>query len=136
MLSMARVSRIRLVLLNRRGYPGALPFDAAEAPPATLELQVEFMKQRALELHEFLETFIMAETISAAGAITLAGWSFGGCFIMALLAFAHLFPIKSTTGVVSYIRRTVLYGLCSSSLCPPFIQPFINSSTQVFLYAI
>lgn len=107
-----------MILLNRRGYPGAVPFEDQENPSGTLKELESFMEQRAQEIHGFLETFIVNEKISPR-SVTIVGWSFGSIFITALLGCAQSFQTKLSTGVASYIRQAVLYGSYNVSLhCP------------------
>jgi hypothetical protein len=111
LLSVAKTSNARLVLLNRRGYPGALPFSAEEIPTAGTDLE-EFMKQRTSELLEFLATFISTEKVSTVGGLTICGWSLGSAFALALLAYATSFSNKAVASVVvPHIRQIVLFGL-------------------------
>ncbi|KAH8817149.1 Alpha/Beta hydrolase protein [Xylogone sp. PMI_703] len=120
LLPVAKSSNIRLVRLNRRGYPDALPFGDSEAPPNTLEELERFMKDRAREIHDFLETFIVNEKISPTGGITIVGWSFGSTFITALLAFAQSLSTGSLPSVASYIHEAILYDPPHVALGYPF----------------
>jgi hypothetical protein len=112
----------RLVLVNRRGYPGAEPYDAddmeilhaaQQATPAGLQAMSDFMRAAARGVHKLLEDFIAEEDPPVAGGIVLAGWSMCGAWLTALLAHAHAFPVNEVD-VVRYVRRVVTFGALPS----------------------
>lgn len=72
-----------------------------------------YMKDRARELYDFLDGFVHEEGLSL-GSVIVSGWSFGSAWIVALLAYAEMFPVNYDLPLIRYIKRALLYG--SSSL--------------------
>ncbi|KAL5531023.1 hypothetical protein ACEPAG_3899 [Sanghuangporus baumii] len=117
LLPLAHQFNSRIVLVNRRDYPGSKPFDQDELRPissidtirtdALLVLKT-YMKERAKELYDFLELFVQKEKIPKAGGLIVAGWSFGANWITALLANAQEFSVNQFP-LSAYIRWLILY---------------------------
>ncbi|CDO68088.1 hypothetical protein BN946_scf184788.g19 [Trametes cinnabarina] len=128
LIPLAGKYNVRIVLVNRRDYPGSKPLTEAERallPSSSLETtndatQLEialknmetFMRDRARELYDFLVQVVRdgntpaPDTENNTGGIVLAGWSFGTGLITAFLANVASFP---TTDIKlgDYIRRVV-----------------------------
>ncbi|EKM52319.1 uncharacterized protein PHACADRAFT_260636 [Phanerochaete carnosa HHB-10118-sp] len=134
-----RGNSTRIVLVNRRGYPGSAPFNDEEHRlldvSRSADLKVEdsvhvYMKDRARELYDFLNTFIYEERIPLASMI-VSGWSFGSVFIFALLAHAPSFPLRDEARpLTKYIKRVVAYDPpyhCFGYTPPP---NYYNPATQ------
>jgi len=68
-----------------------------------------FLKNDALGIFQFLESFIVDEKLSVSGGIILVGWSMCSLWMTAFLAYAHTYPMTSVS-VDRYIRRVVTYG--------------------------
>ena len=112
---------VRLVLVNRRDFPGAEPYAAdersllieAQGSLEALTMLHSYMCERARELYDFLALFVKQEGIrpvdGSQGGVSLVTWSFGSTWLLALLANITKF---TTTGENNrkYIRRTILYG--------------------------
>ena len=120
MAPFAKQNSCRLVLVNRRDYPGSLPYSEEELQPLmsavlheeesleALSKLLAYTKARAQELHDFLCTFVQNEGILES-SIVLVGWSLGSTWITQLLVHAS----SLSTGAVAlrkYIRRVVWYG--------------------------
>lgn len=115
---------VRIVSINRRDYPSAEPYtdeeraqlESAGGSPQGREILLDYMADRAKELHEFLVEFIASADIPAAdgnkGGIVLVAWSFGGTWLTAWLANLTKMPVNDVE-LGKYIRRTVLYGACT-----------------------
>ncbi|KAI0643290.1 hypothetical protein C8Q79DRAFT_1074459 [Trametes meyenii] len=129
----------RVVLVNRRDYPGALPYTeeeraqllwpspseagagADETKLATANVDA-WLKVRGREVHSLLHELVEKENLPAAepvkgtGGIVIAGWSFGTIWMTALLASV---PLSASAGEDAidpgkYVRRVVFFD-------PPFI---------------
>ncbi|TCD61385.1 hypothetical protein EIP91_008522 [Steccherinum ochraceum] len=127
-LPLAETYGIRLVLLNRRGYPGTAPLTDKELEPlrtvdtlddngARLEVLKIFMRDRARELYDFLQSFsfVEAEKIpptSQGGGLVVSGWSLGGVLVTAFLTHVANFPLGKID-LVPYIRYFVAYNVPS-----------------------
>lgn len=114
--------------MNRRDYPGSIPIsddertllDSADSSDDKAEEAIgAYMKDRAQDLHDFLEALVLEEHIPL-GSMVVAGWSFGSTFILALLAYgASLSAKNSSLPLTRYIKRFVTYGV---SIRPHFAQ--------------
>lgn len=118
MLPFTLKNSCRIVLVNRRSFPGAEPLaaedyqllkGAQEDTPKGHEALSTFFKNEAQGIYRFLEDFITQEDIPVSGGIILVGWSMCGAWIAALLAFASSFSVNDVE-VSRYIRRIVTYG--------------------------
>jgi hypothetical protein len=76
--------------------------NAAEAIPDLLL----YTKERAMELHDVLDTFIQGSGI-AEKSVIVAGWSFGSALIIQLLAHVS----KANSSLHRYIKRVITYGV-------------------------
>ncbi|KAH9887036.1 hypothetical protein C8Q73DRAFT_714415 [Cubamyces lactineus] len=120
----------RIILVNRRDYPGSEPFTEAEreslppvsllteegtatGKPTALESLKTFMKERARELYDLLVQLVKTGDVPAVdrknnkGGIVVAGWSFGTSWMTALLANVMAFPVEDIK-LSDYMRRVVL----------------------------
>lgn len=122
LIPFASQSNARIVLVNRRDYPGSTPYSDAEqqllasciseTADATKNIRY-YMKDRARELYDFLCEFAITENtlkISGEGGMTVVGWSLGGNWITALLAYLEIFEGVGTT-LRSYLNKFILLGM-------------------------
>ncbi len=119
---------VRIVLVNRHDYPGAAPYskeDRAALDAAAAEVDsdatvaqanvLSVMKANARDLYDFLTEFVAENDIPKAsverdsGGLMVGGWSFGGAWMTALLAYADSFS-AGHNDLGAYIRRVILYG--------------------------
>ena len=116
-------SSARLILVNRRDYPGSDPLTAAEralldlgngSGPDAKEAMRKYMKDRARELYDFLGDLVHYEGL-ALKSIVFAAHSFGSAFVLAVLAHAAEFDSQDYgTPLVRYIKRVITYGMDAS----------------------
>ncbi|RDX48063.1 hypothetical protein OH76DRAFT_696785 [Lentinus brumalis] len=130
LLPHARHTNTRIILVNRRDYPGTEPYTASEL--ALLPLSVHtltrdpeelegikisisfFMKHRGHELLRFLAGVVrdgdipLGDVGRNAGGIVLVGWSLGMLWCTALLAHVASFQ-HDDVNLSRYLRRIVLY---------------------------
>ncbi|KAI0779996.1 hypothetical protein C8Q74DRAFT_1197581 [Fomes fomentarius] len=159
LLPLARQKNLRVVLVNRRDYPGTVPYTPAELAllPESLttpisgpeELEASrvsisfFMKHRGHELLRFLAEFARTQNIphadpaNNAGGIIVAGWSMGIIWMNALLAHAASFW-HDDVSLDKYVRRVILYdGLSCLFGFPPLDtdssgqNPFLNPKSDL-----
>ena len=118
----------RLVLVNRRDFPGSDPYDdddrhriaaISDAPDGMKPLQ-SFMSERARELYDFLAAYVKQENIPPArgitGGIILVSWSWGAVWLTAFVANLKSFPMD-VVNLRQYVRRIVLYGESPVMFC-------------------
>lgn len=107
----------RIVLINRRDYPGSTDYDEVDrqllastvdhTPEAAANIS-KYMQLRAREFYDYLANFVRTENISTK-SIVISGWSFGTVWIMALLAYASTYP-DADAKLYNYIHRVVAHG--------------------------
>ncbi|KAI0823786.1 hypothetical protein BC628DRAFT_1324108 [Trametes gibbosa] len=132
LLPFAEQFNTRFILVNRRDYPGALPYSSDELrnfarlvnSPSSAEARAEATKilaEHARDVRDFLEDFICRERIPLptenGGGIVLAGWSLGAVSVTALLADAN--SSRDGAQLSKYIRRFVLYEPSSALIGYP-----------------
>lgn len=122
MLPFAAAHRLRLVLVNRRGYPGTTPLsesdlDAIASSDSTT--RAGYFEQRALELGEFMAWFVQKEKIPTytisqdnkpEGGIVLLGWSSGTTSTIGLLALQDKVPAGIQAALEPYFRSLCIFG--------------------------
>ncbi|KAI0702380.1 alpha/beta-hydrolase [Cerioporus squamosus] len=125
LLPLAGAKNARLVLVNRRDYPGATPYTpeerivlegALKSDPATARKQLlAYAKERAREVYTLLAQFVADNDIpprrpepANEGGIVLVGWSFGTIWMTSLLANVASFPVNDVE-LGKYIRRVILH---------------------------
>ncbi|KAI0258414.1 alpha/beta-hydrolase [Gloeopeniophorella convolvens] len=116
---LAEKNNTRLVLIDRRDYPGSTPLTdkeramltaAAEAEPApeATENIKEYMKERTKEIFDCLYDFVKEEDIPDKSLI-LVGASLGAAWLISLLANGRsLFGTDET--LLRRVRRLVVYN--------------------------
>ena len=124
----------RIVLVNRRDYPGSQPYSEDElallkpvvegesAEEKTQENLWAYMRDRASELCALLAILAKEGKIlpydrgADTGGAIVAGWSFGSCWLTALLAHGDIASDVQGINLGDYVRRIVLHGmLCYTS---------------------
>ncbi|KAH8171680.1 alpha/beta hydrolase family protein [Sarocladium implicatum] len=124
--SFAAASKLgaRLVVLNRRDFPGSAPYTAEEkaqlngtlgsSPEEGQAILRPFMKERAKEINDFIAAFVKQEAIqqadgAGAGGVVLAGWSLGVYWLLAFLRNAGSFADGSEVDLSKYIHRAIIH---------------------------
>jgi len=139
LLPFANEHHVRIVLVNRRDYPGATATTeedltrlkaASAATPEAAGILRAYIKDRAREVYALLESFIVTEGISQEGGLVVIGWSFGSVFLNALLVYAPAFPAGKVT-VASYIKRVVAYDTIMGYPTPANWYSPLKSSSAV-----
>ncbi|RPD55325.1 hypothetical protein L226DRAFT_513358 [Lentinus tigrinus ALCF2SS1-7] len=129
LIPLASQFNARVVVMNRRDYPGSVPFtpkeraeiarlaDAPAGTPGAAEATETFMKERGRELYDYLVDLVKCGGVLPAqdqdkkkGGIVLAGWSLGTLWISALLAHVSSFPVTEVD-LTKYVRRIVYYDV-------------------------
>ena len=120
-LAEANRQGIRLIVLNRRDFPGSTSLsedDLAPIKPAEADASklIAFLHERALEIIGFIHAVIKELTlpvqIAQGGAISILGWSLGSMYCFAIIdAFmAPDLPIKTKEMVKECISSVILFG--------------------------
>ncbi len=142
LVPLAKEYNTRIVLLNRRGYPGSatytdeeraafptlLPEDASQRDLDIARDQLEsWLKGRTHEILHFLEDLVRADDIALAqpetnvGGIVVVGWSFAALMAPSIVSYGPTFP-ASDVDLGKYLRRVVMHGERRFCQCPPSHQ--------------
>ncbi|KAI0655015.1 hypothetical protein C8Q70DRAFT_457834 [Cubamyces menziesii] len=130
LLPLADKYNARILLLNRRDYPGSQPYSEDElallrpvegegGEQKTRDNLWTFMRARALEIYDWLATCVNDGKIctfdpsTGIGGVVVAGWSLGTTWSTALLANGDIAASVNGVDLRNVIRRVVLYD-------PPF----------------
>ncbi|KAI0354026.1 hypothetical protein OH77DRAFT_1426430 [Trametes cingulata] len=140
-MSLANVSNIRFVGINRRDYPGSTPLgteDKAVLASGSEDEKAAFLKSRGLEVANFVDRFILSNhvpTLSSdgkRGGFALLGWSLGCTFALAAVANIDALPAASQLRWQSNMRALVLHEAptvaIGSPLPPKAWSPQIDHS--------
>ena len=147
LLPLAKEHNTRIVLVNRRGYPGSAPYTDEELasfpaplPENVLQQNLDdarekldvWLRDRTFEILHFLEDLVKADAIPPAqpernaGGIVVVGWSFAALMAASILSYGPTFPASSDVDLGKYLRRVVMDGECPLALTL-FTPPPINS---------
>jgi len=131
LLPLAAQHKLRIVLLNRREYPGSKPLSEDELgqfdSPDDRKHE-EFFGGRAQELAEFLATFAAKENLPkacadrAAGGVAVMGWSAGNAYSMCLLSHASAIKDTSRAQLEPFLRSLVIFDTPGYVIGRPTVQ--------------
>lgn len=116
--------KIRLVTVNRPGYPGATPLSELERKKLDkvsegqltnkefgAAVVLDHIKASAKKAYDFLVQYVSGQGIQVSGGIIVIGWSFGSLIVLGLLAYADDFLTNdSDINLRAYLKHVVLYG--------------------------
>ena len=145
LIPISKAYNTRIILVNRRDYPGTIPYDEEDlkilqsclAPPEDeigirREKLLDFTKERGGELYDFLNQLILDAELPVAqkekntGGIIVVGWSFGAVWMLALLAYVSSLPADNEA-LGKCIRRIVCHGNH-----PQFLRRNLSTTTDKF----
>ncbi|EJD07447.1 uncharacterized protein FOMMEDRAFT_149976 [Fomitiporia mediterranea MF3/22] len=118
LLPLAPQHQIRLVLVNRRDYPGSTPYteeDLEKIRVDNAETHDQFAKARAVEFAQFIKTFVENEDVPKAssdwkrGGVVLLAWSSGNSYTLPLLSYIDAIPIDTREIISQYLRSHVMF---------------------------
>jgi hypothetical protein len=120
-------NNIRLVVINRRDYPGSTALtedelgvfsDTSESPEQNVR-RADFTRARGLELITFMDLFIQKHNLppisevngKKTGGVALLGWSLGNASTMP--AIAEIANVSESTKVRlnAYLRTLIMLGM-------------------------
>ncbi|KZV59929.1 hypothetical protein PENSPDRAFT_694721 [Peniophora sp. CONT] len=122
LLPFASTIGLRLVLVNRRDYPGTTPLSDNDislvAEGSSQEENEEFLFERALELTRFLAWFVRegnvppisnSGTDERKGGLSIVAWSSSNTVVMSLMANLARVPDDLRDALEPYIRSYIHY---------------------------
>ncbi|KAI0755094.1 Alpha/Beta hydrolase protein [Daedaleopsis nitida] len=115
--ALAQGADVRLVAINRRGYPGSTALSAEDmaALAGTDEQKEAFIQARGLEVATFIDKFIEVNDIppisedGTAGGIALMGWSLGCCVSLSVVSHIRSYPQSVQKRLGAYLRAHILH---------------------------
>ncbi|KAL5513084.1 hypothetical protein ACEPAH_3482 [Sanghuangporus vaninii] len=119
LIPLAPKRNVRLVLVNRRDYPGSSPYteeDLRKVRTDDPETHNDFAKARASEFARFIKTFIEKENIPKAssdwkrGGVVLMAWSSGNGYTLPLLAYIDMIPEETRQFIEPYFRSHIVFN--------------------------
>lgn len=119
LLPLAAALNLRLVIVNRRDYPGSSLYEGEE-----LDIIKEdnitgndgFGRRQAGELARFIKTFIEKEDVPKPssdgkdGGVVLLSWSSGNGYTLPLLAYPDAIPEGTREVIAPYLRLHIMFG--------------------------
>lgn len=122
MIPFAVANRVRLVLVNRRDYPGSTPLsdtELAELGSADLETRARALAQQGLDIGLFLAWLVREENIPPVaidrdgkkqGGIALVAWSLAHTPLAGFLAHADALPADALRTLDPCLRSYCIFG--------------------------
>jgi hypothetical protein len=122
MIPFATANRARLVLVNRRDYPGSTPLSDAELASlgsADMETRAKALAQQGLDIGLFLAWLVREEKIppvsidpdgNQQGGIALVSWSLAHTPMAGFLAHADALPAEVLRTLEPCLRAYCIFG--------------------------
>ncbi|KAN0126498.1 Alpha/Beta hydrolase fold [Russula decolorans] len=142
MIPFAAANRVRLILVNRRDYPGSTPLsdaELAELGSSDLETRAKALAQQGLDIGLFLAWLIREENIPPVvidrdgkqqGGIALVAWSLAHTPLAGFLAHADSLPTDTLRVLDPCLRAYCIFdaphgsfGLPTLSKYHPLVEP-------------
>ena len=135
MIPFAVANRIRLILVNRRDYPGSTPLsdaELAELGSSDLKTRAKALAQQGLDIGLFLAWLIREENIPPVvidrdgkqqGGIALVAWSLAHTPLAGFLAHADSLPTDALRVLDPCLRAYCIFGEHTNSSPPPIPDP-------------
>jgi len=120
LLPLAHGQQIRLVLPNRRDYPGSKPYtqeDVDLIQSADSKQHSQFFSDRAIDLAEFIVAFAEKECLpkvdasGTSGGVAIMAWSSGNVYAQPLLSLPEGIPLSTKSKLEEYLRLYVIFDI-------------------------
>ncbi|KAF9550052.1 alpha/beta-hydrolase [Agrocybe pediades] len=110
---LASSRNVRIICINRRGYPGSTPYTNDEdriITSGTDEERCDFLHRQGADLATFVHRIIQQQDLSKEGGITLVGWSMGNIFLLAtIVALVGHVDAEVKSNLLKFIKSVVLW---------------------------
>jgi hypothetical protein len=122
MIQFAAANRVRLILLNRRDYPGSTPFsdtELAELGSPDLETRAKALAQQGIDIGLFLAWLVREEKLPPVsidrngqqqGGIVLLAWSLAHTPLAGFLAHLDALPNDALRVLEPCLRAYCIFG--------------------------
>ena len=114
LLPLARSHSLRVICLSRREYAGSTPYSADELKTIHHGSDAErtnFLNNEGILIALFIDGIIQSLSLPKKGGVTVAGWSLGNLFTIAMRASIDDLPDNTKQRLKEYTRGFVVFGL-------------------------
>ena len=118
-LPLASSHSLRVICLSRREYEGSTPYSADELKTihhGSDTERADFLHNEGILLALFVDGLIQSLSLPKAGGVTVAGWSLGTVFTIAMRTSINDLPDSTKQRLKAYTRGFIIFGM---SLRPP-----------------
>ncbi|KAF9556336.1 alpha/beta-hydrolase [Agrocybe pediades] len=116
--------RMRVICINRRHYPGTTPFSQHELDiiaSGSNDDRAKLLVQQGIDMAMLIDALIAQCGIPLNGGVTLAGWSLGATFVLAMLAACDELQADVRVSLKRYLTGVVMWDMPSAALGLPDI---------------
>ncbi|KZT18636.1 hypothetical protein NEOLEDRAFT_1173481 [Neolentinus lepideus HHB14362 ss-1] len=156
LLPLAAQHNLRLVLLNRRDYPGSTPVFPEEVDKirsTDLNVNAAILRELGLQIGSFLAWYVYAASIpsveigedgSSKGGLAVLAWSSGNTLVSAAIANLSRLEEEKKVRLRGYLRAYVIYDCPSyifglplqSGLYNPFRDPSLDAKAKAEFFSV
>lgn len=104
----------RIICVNRRGYPGSTPYTANELKVlhhGSDDERLAFLQEEGFLLGLFIDGLITTHSLPKQGGVSIAGWSMGSIYTLALRSALVYFPHHIRLRLKAYLKSFIIWGL-------------------------
>lgn len=104
---------LRVICVNRCGYPGSTPYTASEVEVINNGSDSEreaFLLKQGYHLGLFVDGLIDRHRLPKQGGIAIAGWSQGVIFSLAFRSALNNLPESTQERLQAYVKSFILWG--------------------------
>ena len=119
-LPLASSHSLRVICLSRREYEGSTPYSTDELKAihdGSDAERTDFLHNEGILMALFVNELIQSLSLPKSGGVTVAGWSLGNIFTIAMRASVDDLPDDTKQRLKAYTRGFIIFGLflhCSS----------------------
>lgn len=119
-MSLAPLTGIRIVAVDRRGYADSTPLPNPDPilTDGTDAQKTEYLAKRGIEIATFVDNFIQLYNLPAmsddgeSGGVVLLGWSLGCSFTLSAVANLDKLPKAVRHRLASYMKAHIMQCSC------------------------
>ncbi|PPQ64065.1 hypothetical protein CVT24_008878 [Panaeolus cyanescens] len=138
LLASAPTRALRLIAINRRGYPGSTPINDVEAEAmnsSSEDIVQDFLEQHGVNFALAIDRLILELALPPGRNVTLSAWSLGNCFLVNILACIKALDDDVRDRLRSRVRGVIFwdppsfgFGLLTSSKASGDYVPLYDES--------
>ncbi|KAF8828365.1 hypothetical protein HHX47_DHR4000805 [Lentinula edodes] len=138
LLPIALIRGHRVLLVNRREYPGSSPYSPAELKVFAEGPDKERYRQLINDGHDLallLNGLIQLLSLPETNGVAIVSWSLGNMFGLPLLASITTLPVDIQCRLGLFVKRSILWDVPCEPMGIPFppgiYHPFVDESTPI-----